>query len=30
MLERLIGWFQLLWDAGKYLKEHGTAIEEAK
>lgn len=30
MMERLIGWFQLLWDAGKYLKEHGAAIEESK
>ena len=30
MLERLIGWFQLLWDAGKYLQEHSAAIKESK
>lgn len=30
MLERLIGWFHLLWDAGKYLQEHSAAIKESK
>ena len=30
MLERLSGWFQLLWDAGKHLQEQSAATQEAK
>ncbi len=30
MLERLTGWFRLLWDAGKYLQEHSAEIKASK
>lgn len=30
MLERLTGWFQLLWDAGKHLQEQSAATQETK
>ncbi len=30
MLERLVGWFRLLWDAGKLLQEHTESIESSK
>lgn len=30
MWERVVGWFRLLWDAGKSLEEHSAAIEELR
>jgi predicted RNase H-like nuclease (RuvC/YqgF family) len=30
MLERLTGWFHLLWDSGKLLQEHSADIKELK
>ncbi len=30
MLERLTGWFGLLWDSGKSLQEHSADIKELK